>query len=337
MKPERFKAVTARYAGLKIAVVGDFCLDRYFEIDPGRQETSLETGLPVHNVVQVRSSPGAAGTILNNLVALGVGEIYPVGFAGEDAEGGELREGLARKRGVSMSFFLRTQHRRTFCYTKPIVLHPGRPPVELNRLDFKNWTPTPPEVESDLADTVQQVASRVDAMIVLDQVDVAETGVITGRVREALDEVAGRRPDLFIIADSRRGLRGFPPLSYKMNARELAALRNIEAGAPLETLKQVTGDLARQLGRPAFVTLAERGLIGAAPGESPQHIAALPCRGPIDIVGAGDSVTANLATAYAAGARLDEALELANAAASVVIHQLGTTGTASIDQLAECL
>jgi len=336
MNPTRFKAVTSTYADLRIAVVGDFCLDRYLEIDPRRQETSLETGLPVHNVVNVRSSPGAAGTILNNLVALGIGKLYPVGLAGEDAEGRELCEGLARERGVSTAFFYRTEYRRTFCYTKPLVVHPGQPPVELNRLDFKNWTPTPGVVEGWLADAVRQVASKVNAIIVLDQVDVPETGVITKRVRQALDEIAGERPDLFIIADSRRGLLGYPPLSYKMNARELAALREISPEAPLKVLKQVTGDLANHVGRPAFVTLAERGLIGAAPGEQPKHIPALPCRGPIDIVGAGDSVTANLAAAKAAGARLGEALELANAAASVVIHQVGTTGAASIEQLAEC-
>jgi bifunctional ADP-heptose synthase (sugar kinase/adenylyltransferase) len=59
----------------------------------------------------------------------------------------------------------------------------------------------------------------------------------------------------------------------------------------------------------------------------------LPVRGPIDIVGAGDSVTANLAAASVAGASLREALQLANAAASVVIHKLGTTGTASIREI----
>ena len=42
-------------------------------IDPARQEISIETGLPVHNIVRVRCQPGAAGTILNNIVALGVG------------------------------------------------------------------------------------------------------------------------------------------------------------------------------------------------------------------------------------------------------------------------
>ena len=90
MTRARFKQITSRYASLRIAIVGDFCLDRYLEIDPRKQETSLETGLPVHNVVNVRSQPGAAGTILNNLAALGIGEIVPVGFCGEDGEGFEL-------------------------------------------------------------------------------------------------------------------------------------------------------------------------------------------------------------------------------------------------------
>jgi bifunctional ADP-heptose synthase (sugar kinase/adenylyltransferase) len=54
-------------------------------------------------------------------------------------------------------------------------------------------------------------------------------------------------------------------------------------------------------------------------------------------VGAGDAVTANLTAALAAGAELREALELANAAASVVIHQLGTTGTASVQQIRQAL
>ena len=69
MNHDRFHEITRRYAGHRIAVIGDLCLDRYLEIDPGRQETSLETGLPVHNVINVRSQPGAAGTIINNLSA----------------------------------------------------------------------------------------------------------------------------------------------------------------------------------------------------------------------------------------------------------------------------
>ena len=43
--------------------------------------------------------------------------------------------------------------------------------------------------------------------------------------------------------------------------------------------------------------------------------------------------TLGLAAASIAGATLREALELANAAASVVIHKLGTTGTASVAEI----
>ena len=83
--------------------MGDFFLDRYLHIDPAKTETSIETGLPVYNVVEVRSQPGAAGTILNNLVALGIGEIHAVGFCGDDGEGYELRQALGRHAGVSTS------------------------------------------------------------------------------------------------------------------------------------------------------------------------------------------------------------------------------------------
>ncbi len=352
MNLSRFKQIASRYATLRLAVVGDFCLDRYLEIDPARKEISIETRLPIHNVVRVRSQPGGAGTILNNLVALGIGEIYPVGFCGDDGEGFELWRALAAKRGVNLKHFIQTPQRRTFTYCKPLVVAPGRPPVELNRLDSKNWSPTPRAVRQTLARSVAALAPRVDGFIVLDQVDVAETGVVTREVLRALRIVARARPRCPIIADSRRGLRGFPPVMFKMNAAELAAfvaaprqraasfisLENAAVCRPslrlsLSQVKTVAGNLARKNGQPVFVTLAQRGILCASPDGQIEHVPALPVRGPIDIVGAGDAVTANLTAALAARATLREAIELANAAASVVIHQLGTTGTASIAQI----
>src|SRR5438093_3774271 len=153
----RFEKITNRYSHLRIAIVGDFCLDRYLEIDPARQETSIETGLPVHNVVNVRSQPGAAGTILNNLVALGVGAIYPVGFVGVDGEGFELSRALEVRSGVKTTYFLETTQRRTFTYCKPLVVQTGQPPMELNRLDSKNWTPTPALLQGRLIEAVSKV------------------------------------------------------------------------------------------------------------------------------------------------------------------------------------
>ena len=338
MNRQRLRAITAKYPKRSIAVVGDFCLDRYLEIDPGRQETSLETSLSVHNVVNVRSQPGAAGTILNNLVALGIGSIHPVGFCGMDGEGYELQRALrAEGSAVQLGHFFPSDGRRTFTYCKPLLLHPGKPPEELNRLDTKNWTPTPLALQDRLAAAVTELASKVDAIILMDQVDVPETGVITQPVLDAVAALNKARPLFLVIADSRRGLKGYPPVIFKMNAAELAALTGASGKLSLAEIKEAAVALARKQGHRVFVTMSENGILGAGPRGDVEHVPTLPVRGEIDIVGAGDAVTANLTAAMAAGANLRESIEIANAAASIVIHQLGTTGTATVKQIEQCL
>ena len=333
MNPARLEEIVGRYAELRIAVVGDFCLDRYLEIDPSKQETSLETGLPVHNVVNVRAQPGGAGTILNNLAALGVGAIFPVGFAGEDGEGYELTKALEHVPGVRLNHWVRARDRRTFTYCKPLVVEPGKAPVELNRLDSKNWTSTSAWLQALLVGQLRAAAESVDAMIVLDQVDMPETGVVTAKLLAALGRVVEAKPGLLVVADSRRGLRGFPPVVFKMNAAELSALTGASGELSADQIEAAAAALAKSNGRTVFVTLAARGMLGAAPDGEVEYVAALPVRGEIDVVGAGDAVSANLTTALAAGASLGEALELANAAASVVVHKLGTTGTANVAEI----
>lgn len=333
MTPERLRTITARYASLRLAVVGDFCLDRYLEIDPARAETSIETGLSVHNVVNVRAQPGAAGTVLNNLVALGVGTIHAVGFCGDDGEGYELRRALGQMPGVGLDHFLTTPERRTFTYAKPLIIEAGKAPRELERLDSKNWMPTPSSVSDQISRSVAALSGAVDGVIVMDQVDLPESGVVTSPVLAAIARAARTLP---VIADSRRGLRGYPPLIFKMNAAELAALTGQTAGS-VDQVRAVAPTLAKTNARPVFITMAERGIVGALPNGTVEHVVALPLRGSIDVVGAGDSVTANLTTALAAGASLREAIELAILASSLVIHQLGTTGTANMAQIAHLL
>jgi rfaE bifunctional protein kinase chain/domain len=338
MNAGRFSEIAGRYPGLRVAVVGDFFLDRYLQIDPARAEISIETGLPVYNVVEVRAQPGAAGTILNNLVALGVGEIHAVGFSGDDGEGYELRQVLANLPGVSLQHFLTDRSRRTPVYCKPLVIEPGLPPRELNRFDSKNWTPTPEALQIALAEHVRDLAGRVDVFLLMDQVDRPETGVVSRLVREAAHDASLRHDELLVLADSRQGLSNFPPLAFKMNAAELASMSGkTSANLDLATIQHQAAELTAKTGQPVFVTLAERGIVGAVPGRDPIHVPALPVQGPIDIVGAGDAVTASLAAALAAGAEAIEAMELAMIAASIVIHQLGTTGTAPTAAIADFL
>src|SRR3954466_10804333 len=83
-----------------VGILGDLFLDRYLDLDAALTEPSIETGLDAYQVARVRSYPGAAGTVLNNLVALGVGRVVPVALIGDDGEGYELRQALARMPGV---------------------------------------------------------------------------------------------------------------------------------------------------------------------------------------------------------------------------------------------
>ena len=330
MTPDRFDALITRFRTLRLGVIGDFSLDRYFDIDPARAETSIETGRPVHNVTRVRCQPGAAGNIMQNLAALGPAALWPIGCCGDDGEGFELRRALKRLDGVQLEHFLQTPARLTFTYSKPLVHTPGRPPEELSRLDIKNWTPTPPTVESALIASLQNLAPQLDALVVMDQAAAPGTGVISRGVLAAIAALVHAHPRLIILADSRHGLGSYPPLIFKMNASEFALLTD-RSESPAELFDHIPGgatELAQRNGHPVFITLAERGIIGAAPGVRAVHVPALPVRGPIDIVGAGDTVTAMLTLALAAGANLREAMELAQAAAAVVVHQLGTTGVA---------
>lgn len=351
MTPERLAALTAGFAKLRVGVVGDFSLDRYFDIDPARAETSIETGLPVHNVTSVRCSPGAAGNIVQNLGALGAGKLWPLGYCGEDGEGFELLRALRAVPGVSLDNFLRTPDRRTFTYTKPLIHMPGKPPVELSRLDIKNWQPMPGDVEDELCSALEDLAPELDALIVMDQAGVPNTGVISKPILKTVRELSLAYPRLVILADSRHGLGHFPPLVFKMNAAEFVELTRASGGAnkrvgeidpasaalPLAELKAGAERLTAASKRAVFITLAERGIVGAAPGQPAVHVPALPLRGEIDIVGAGDAVTAALTLSLAAGASLEEAMQLAQAAASLVIHQLGTTGLARVSDMKKLL
>ena len=114
--------------GKTIGVLGDLFLDRYLDIDSARTEPSIETGLDAYQVVGVRSFPGALGTVINNLVALGVGRVLPFAIIGDDGEGYELRQALQRLPAVRPDGLQSRSDRRTPPSTKPQLRATGTPP-----------------------------------------------------------------------------------------------------------------------------------------------------------------------------------------------------------------
>ncbi|WP_020474396.1 bifunctional heptose 7-phosphate kinase/heptose 1-phosphate adenyltransferase [Zavarzinella formosa] len=305
----------------RIGLVGDLFLDRYLDIDAALTEPSIETGLDAYQITGVRSNPGALGTIINNLVALGVGSIQPVALIGDDGEGYELRQALQRMPGVSLDGLVNCPGARTPTYTKPMLHRPGKPADELNRLDIKNRRPTPRIVEDQLIDLFESWWEQVDAWIVLDQVSEEDCGVITRRVRERIADRAGQDAGRFVLADSRERISQFQCVSAKPNAREA------------ESYPGGAAQFAVGLGRPVFLTRGEQGIdLYSADGEL-ENVPGYPVNGPIDIVGAGDSTSAGIACAVVSGLTMREAAAFGNLVASITVQQLGTTGTATPAQV----
>ena len=118
MDADRLRDLVLRFRACRIAVLGDFFLDKYLDVDPALAEVSLETGKTAHQVVSVRCSPGAAGTVVNNLAALGAGEVHALGFTGDDGEGYELRRALQRL-GCDVRALFTADDRFTPTYLKP--------------------------------------------------------------------------------------------------------------------------------------------------------------------------------------------------------------------------
>jgi sugar/nucleoside kinase (ribokinase family) len=325
--------VLARLPSLTIGVLGDLFLDRYLDLDATLTERSIETGLDAYQVVRVRSIPGAAGTVLNNLVTLGVGRVCPIGVIGDDGEGHELEQALRTKSAVDLDGLIRRSDRRTPTYTKPLLSEPGRPPRELNRLDIKNRTPLPADVEQEVLARLRALWPRLDALAVLDQVSEPDCGVITASVRDELEALAHAEPGKWVLADSRERIGLFRELALKPNERECQRAA-LEPGQPAQPMAEAAALLAERAGRPVFCTTGEEGVLVAIPGAlSPATVPSFPVGGQVDTVGAGDSATAGILCALAAGHSPQQAAAFGNLVASITIQQIGTTGTASPDQV----
>lgn len=334
---ETLERILGAAPGVSIGVLGDMFLDRYLEIDRSLDEPSVETGLTAYQVTRVRSHPGAAGTVVANLAALGVGRIVPFAFAGDDGEGYELRMALKATPGVDLSGLVPCPERRTPTYTKPMHHHSGRQAVEDHRLDIKNRLPTPPSVIEAIAERLNAALDGLDALLVLDQVSEADCGVVTGTMRKHLVGWSDAKPDLFMLGDSRELVHLLSGLALKPNRAECrSALERLGLPAPEEP-DAMALELARAMGRPVFLTVGEEGMVVAGHNSGTERAPGFPVAGPTDPVGAGDSTSAGLLLAKAAGATALEASAFGCLVASITVAQIGVTGTASPAQLRAAL
>jgi len=312
-----------KIAALRVLVVGDICLDRWCWYDPGLALPSAETGIPRIGVVRTEITPGAGGTVANNLAALGVANVAVLGVVGADGFAWELRQALAA-RGIDGSLLLEVPALQTFTYTKLINTHTDE--EDLPRVDFVVTRALSEEVEMRLVRKFIDNVMRFDVVIVSDQAETSAGGVVTPALRGAIESMAAAYPEKVVWVDSRARAEHFQGVIVKPNLKEaneasMRALGRIDFPA-----------LRAHCAAPLLVVThgGEGVRIYDSTGEEWVKTEAI--SSPVDICGAGDSFSAGAACAYAVTRNAVTAAEFGNRVASITIMKKGT-GTATPAQL----
>ncbi len=300
----------ARLPQARVGVFGDFCLDAYWLVDPDEGELSVETGLPVRRVRRQRYSPGGAGNVAANLAALGVARVRAVGLVGEDLFGRQL-PALLDGLGVETEGMLTGgEGWQTMVYAKPCV---GE--RELNRIDFGTFNEISSADIDALAERLDAAAGECDAVVLNQQVP---RGVSVPAMIERINHVIAAHPTCTFLVDSRHHPQRYRGAALKVNAHEAAALCVAPESAAAA--------------RPVFITRGEEGILVLA-ADGMHEVAGIASPGPVDPVGAGDTVAAALAAALGSGSDPVTAARVANLAAAVTVRKLQATGTATPDEI----
>jgi rfaE bifunctional protein kinase chain/domain len=302
-----------------VLVLGDICLDRWCRYDPATSEPSRETGIPRIGVVRTEVSPGAAGTIANNLKALLAQQVSVLGVIGEDGFGVELQRALAA-RGISSDLAVHSSAVPTFTYTK--LINKDTEEEDQPRVDFIYTEPMPRDVEDQIIERLRTSWASFDAILVCDQAETPEGGVVTPRVRGTLGELAACDSSKVVWADSRVRGEHFRNVILKSNVGEAeAACRRAFGGNDVVRLRRHTQSPL------LVITDGSNGAL-LVDDKGPRRVPTKHVEHPVDICGAGDSFSAGTALALSITRSPEEAIRFGNMVASVTIMKKGT-GVAS--------
>lgn len=289
----------------RVLVVGDVMLDRYWFGDVHR--ISPEAPVPVLKVSHVEERPGGAANVARNIAALGANCIL-LSVVGADEAGDCLRK-LLKEQGRVETLLHRDEGFATIVKLRAIARH-----QQLLRIDFE--TPPSHEVlQAKLADFKDKL-SDCDVVILSDY---GKGGLAHIAEMIRLARAAGKPVLVDPKGDDYARYQGATLLTpNRSEFREVAGGWSGEAELNAKAEK-----LRTELNLDALlVTRSEEGMslfrTGGVLHEPTQ------AREVFDVSGAGDTVIAALAVMLASGAKLDEAVRIANRAAGIVVGKLGT-------------
>ncbi|MEP6834185.1 MAG: PfkB family carbohydrate kinase [Gemmatimonas sp.] len=312
---ERLVALLASAARQQVLIIGDAMLDVYLRGSVDR--ISPEAPVPVVRVEERRLALGGAANVAQNVAALGAA-CDLVAVVGNDAGGMTLREHLRmaaiRERSLVTISRPTTTKTRVMARSQQLVRFDEEVDADLNGAEI-----------ALVLSAIERAMPDATAVVFEDY----NKGVLVPAVIEGAIKLAKAR-NLPIVVDPKfrnffayRGATVFKP-----NRRELESA--LGAAVDLDHPEALPQTFQRLGVEHLLLTLGERGMALLAT-DGVVHRVPTTAREVYDVVGAGDTVTAYLATMLASGATALEAAIVANYAAGVEVGKLGAATVTSAE------
>ena len=328
MDRKQAEAILKRFPGKRVLVVGDLMVDEYVYGQVSR--VSPEAPVLVVDAESHSFVLGGAANVVHNLRDLGA-EVVVAGVVGPDGTGERLLDDL-RALGADTSAVVVDEDRPTTQKTRIVA---GTQQVV--RVDREKRTPLPEAVAAQFVGRVSDLMTVCDALLFSDY----DKGVLTqNTVRRLLSAArsSGGNGNKGIVVTANPK----PPSARYYAGADVVQLNRVEAEqasgahlqrAPEDTFHAVGGRLRESLQvRNLLITRSAQGLTlfredGTYQDVAPHLVEVY------DGTGAGDSTISGLTLALAAGATLEEAMSIGNAAGGAVVRKVGVV-TASPREIA---
>ena len=316
---------------MKVAVVGDIFLDKYYMYDPELGDPSLETGIKPIVVVDYTSSPGASANVAKDLALLGA-KVSLVGIVGKDKEGRELLN-LLEEFGIDTSGIMMSDDRKTQFYSKFINLKTKR--EDLPRVDRYDFTPLKENEREWILNELEKRLKEGCSLIMMDQHEVGEFQILDEEMVEGIKILRRKYPDNLFFADSRRNIDRFFDFSFiKCNVGEIC--RGVERRFKVKVKKdpyhaQIYARMVHErFKNPVILTLGEYGcFISCELGDfkiEPLKVKV------VDVCGAGDYYTSGFVVKYMESGDILESVAFASLVSGKCVEQIGT-GRITMDDI----
>lgn len=301
-----------KFSKVKVLVIGDVMLDRYWWGSVGR--ISPEAPVPVVSLNRTTLVAGGAANVAVNVAGLGAIP-YLVGIVGDDTEAEMLSTVLANK-NISADYLIPIKNRQTTVKTR-IIAHQQ----QVVRLDRENTKALTSENTEIVLKKIAKLWNKIDIVIISDYAK----GFLTEEMVLRLIIVAREHQKLILVDPKGNNYSKYTGATLLTpNQTEATKACNLDENEP-DLIETAGNKLLEEVNVEAvLITQGEYGMTLFQKEEKPSKIKAS-ARKVFDVTGAGDTVIACLAVGLAAGADFIQAAQIANVAAGVVVEHIGTT------------